>query len=459
MADFDFGGVTNTATNGINRPDNVATNQYGHATNWYGDGKNASNGSQVLNFYYDRKGIKAATAKKIFSQFASHRYMPQNTGKEYKISVYYNIYDRMPWTDGTWNKEGEKVFSDSFLKFGFLSNRDIADVNEYMYGTDGKGYPTNTYTSNGIRLLENELSSNKVSNKFSTFTAKLDLFGRTLDYTEDIELFHDEGTVMRYRNDLGELANMDYEDAIQLDLLATPNVMYSGPATSKVTLGDGIGEGAIDNITQTNAVEESYKINYELIQKIKDKMLKYRVPKHTSILTGSVKIGTTPIPPCYIAIVGSNIKLDLENMTRGATVYTRNYPFIPIERYAGQTSLLDGEIGSCNGIRFVYAEQLMRESGAGAPVDANYTGNLSYSGTLGNDAKFDVFPILIPGKDSFATIGLMGRDKIIFGHKAPSQRDTIDQYGVYGFFNYKFWYASIILRPERLLRVNVLASA
>lgn len=458
MADFDFGGVTKTQTNGINRPANVATNDYGHATNWYGDGTDASGGSQVLNFYYDRKGIQAATAKKIFSQFASHLSMPQNSGKTFKISAYYNIYDRMPWTDGTWNKEGEKVFSDSFLKYGFLSGRDIADVDEYMYGADKKGYPSKTYTNNGIRLLENELSSNKVSTKFSTFTAKLDLFGRTLDYTEDIELFHDSGTIMRYRQQLGELAGMDYEDAIQLDLLSSQNVMYSGPATSKATLGDGIGEGSVDNITNTNVVEESYKINYALIQRINDKLRRYRVPKHTSILTGSVKIGTTPIPPCYVAIVGANIVTDLENMIRGANVYNKDYPFLKVERYASQTSLLDGEVGSCNGIRFVYAEQLMEERGAGAAVDANYTGSLSYTGTPGTDAKFDVFPMLIIGKDSFATIGLMGRDKIQFGHKAPSQRDTIDQYGVYGFFNYKFWYASIITRPERLLRINVLAS-
>jgi hypothetical protein len=72
---------------------------------------------------------------------------------------------------------------------------------------------------------------------------------------------------------------------------------------------------------------------------------------------------------------------------------------------------------------------------------------------------FDVFPILFPTQDAFATVGLKGVGKITFNSKPPSDVSIVNPYGTQGFFSYNFWYAGILLEPEKLLKMEVLASA
>lgn len=432
--------------------------------NYYGlDGTKASNGPQSNTFFYDRRGIEVATAKKVYAQFADSRSMPLKHGKEYRVKVWHHAYERLPYTDATMGTiGGDKAYTSEFARLGYITGRDVADVTNGIYGSDGKGYATNglgtdAFQNNGARLLEGEGPTNKITLTSTVYNAKFEKFGKMLDYTEEVELFSEDFMQVRYREELGEDANRLYEDLLQLEMLATPTVMYAGTATSMATLGVGIGKGDPDVVTQRNQVEEDYKVNYSLIQKITQKLYRNRVPKHTELLKGSVNIGTTPIGACYVAIIPPEVKIDLENMVRGAT-YEKKFAFTPVEQYASQGALLEGEVGRVGEIRFIVSETALIERGRGAVVDNNYIGQLSWSEVNG-EKRFDVFPILIPGKGSFATIGLVGHDKIKFYAKTPSDIEKTDPFGSNGFFSYKFWHSSILTRPERMLRVNVLASA
>lgn len=434
------------------------------ATNQYNSGTDATYGQQSKVFFYDKAGIKAATQKLIYQQFASQRNLPTHTGQEYRVSVFHHIYDRLPFTDSTWNDmTATKEFSEEFAKYGYLSSRDIADVDLTAWGSDGRSLND---TDNGKRLLEGEGASNQVSIQKSTFTAKIHKFGEMLDYTEEVDLFSEDLMQLRYYEELGQAANRLYEDLLQMDMLATTNVVYSGVGTSLDTMGTGIGVGTPDATTGRNTVEEAYKVNYELMQKVVTKLEMFRAPKKKAMLKGSTNIGTTPIQSAYVAIVGPQVRVDLENVIRG-TVYERNFAWVPVHQYATQGNIIDGEIGSLHGVRFILSESAMVYRGQGAAVDADYVGSLSYSaveetgtdGTTVTNNYFDVFPILIPAEDSFATIGLMGHSKIVFSSKKPTDIEKTDPYGSNGFFSYKFWYGSIILRPERLMKVLVLASA
>jgi len=146
-------------------------------------------------------------------------------------------------------------------------------------------------------------------------------------------------------------------------------------------------------------------------------------------------------------------------------------------------------------VRFIESESAVIYAGQGAvtvPAEAtdNYTGTLSVtsfaSGAAaatgredavtgvwdrvgdvygaagdGTDALdyFDVFPILFPTKGSFATVGLKGHGKIKFHAQSPSKIELSNPYATQGFFSYNMWYAGIILREERLLKILVCASA
>ena len=72
--------------------------------------------------------------------------------------------------------------------------------------------------------------------------------------------------------------------------------------------------------------------------------------------------------------------------------------------------------------------------------------------------NFDVFPILFPTKGSFATVGLKGHGKIKFHSQSPGKIELDNPFGTKGFFSYNMWYAGLIIREERLLKVLVCAS-
>jgi N4-gp56 family major capsid protein len=389
--------------------------------NYYGDGTNSSVGANTIPHYYDRAGIKAANRVNVYQQFASKKWMPKKYGKTFKISKFLHIYDREP--NGT-----------DFDKYGYLTHRDIDTLSAFLKATDGTG----------AGLGEGAGAQNQRVLKKITVETTLARYGEMIDYTDEVELFSEDYLQVRYREELGELANSRFEDLIQLDMLATPTKMYAGPATSQVTLGDGItADGSDDDI---------YKVSYDLIRRAVRKLVQNRAKKNKEIVVGSTKIDTKPLAKAYYAIIGANVKGDLENLTRG-TGAEAEFVFVPVHKYASIDSIAEGEVGSMHEVRFIEAEAALVDEGKGAAIPASYTGTLANDGT-----NFHVYPILFPTQDAFATVGLKGQGKIKFTAKAPSDIERSNPYGTNGFFAYNFFYAGLILEEEKLLRVDVLAS-
>lgn len=466
------------------RPNNVAMD----TLNYYGNGKNASNGYQNYTFFLDKNAIKQVVQNHIFGQFASVKHMPLHTGKEWRIKVEHYSYERMPWAfkgDGPIDAKTLQL-SEDFKKKGYVSNRSLSDVTENLFGdttTFGRAWEDNTtnnastqvggtsgITSEGYlidgtteadsksktgkRLFEGQGASNKITIVDSTLNTFISQFGEMIDYTEDVELFSDLGFQKRAYEELGNRARDIIEDLHQITLLGTTNIMFSGAATSLATMGQGIAAGTPDAVTGLNAVEESYKANYRLIQSVAKRLQKYRVPSLKKMMTGVLQVGTTPIPECYVAICGPDVKFDLMEATRSSGK-NDEFAFVGVEKYAKGTETFNGEFGKVGNIRFICYDKMMVEQGVGAAVDGGYVGNLSQTNN-----KFDVFPILIIGGDSFATIQLQGKGVFEFESMNPKQALSLDNpYANKGFISYKFWYGSVILRPERVLRLNVLASA
>ena len=386
------------------------------ATNIYGNGTNSTAGANTITHFYDRAGIKAANRTNVYGQFADRKSMPTKMGKTYKISKFLHMYDR--------------ALSDTdFASKGYLTARDAAEVSQAL--TDAS-------------LAEGAGRVNVRTLQKVTYETTLARYGEMIDYTDEVELFSEDYIQVKYREELGELANSRVEDLIQLDMLATPTVMFSGTATSKSTVGgDAVADGSTDDVC---------KVSYDLIRKGVRKLVRNRAKKNTSIVTGSTKIGTTPVAKAFYAIIGADVKADLETLTRG-TGYEKEYVYVPVEKYAAAANLAEGEVGKMHEVRFIESEAQVVYRGKGADVPTGYTGSLQNDGT-----KFDVFPILFPTEGSFATVGLKGKGKIKFNAKSPADVDNVNVYGNQGFFSYNFWYAGIILQPEKLLAIYACAS-
>ena len=386
------------------------------ATNVYGTGLNSTAGANTIIHYYDRAGIKAANRKNVYGQFVSRKEMPNKMGKTFKISKFLHMYDR--------------ALSDpDFAAKGYMTARTADEVSAAL---------TNASLAEGAGAV------NKRSLQKITVETSFARYGEMIDYTDEVDLFSEDYIQVKYREELGELANSRMEDLIQLDMLGTGTVLYSGTATSKATIGDSIA---------TDGSEDAdWLVSYDLIRKAVRKLVRNRAKKNTTVVTGSTKIDTKTIASSYYAIIDADVKTDLENITRG-TSYEKHYAYVPFHKYGDATKAAEGEVGSMYEVRFIESESAVVYAGKGAAVPAGYVGSLAYTGTIGADAKFDVHAILFPTENAFATVGLKGQGKIKFNAQDPSKVELINPYGTQGFFSYNFWYAGIILEEEKLLAV------
>ena len=386
------------------------------ATNIYGNGSNSTAGANTVVHYYDRAGIKAANRKNIYGQFVSRKEMPNKMGKTFKTSKFLHMYDR--------------ALSDAdFAAKGYMTARTADEVSLAL---------TNASLAEGAGAV------NKRSLQKITVQTSFARYGEMIDYTDEVDLFSEDYIQVKYREELGELANSRMEDLIQLDMLGTGTVLYSGTATSKSTIGDSI---ATDGSEDAN-----WLVSYDLIRKAVRKLVRNRAKKNTTIVTGSTKIDTKTIAASYYAIIDADVKTDLENITRG-TSYEKHYAYVPFHKYGDATKAAEGEVGSMYEVRFIESESAVVYAGKGATVPVGYNGSLAYTGTIGTDAKFDVHAILFPTENAFATVGLKGQGKIKFNAQDPSKVELINPYGTQGFFSYNFWYAGLILEEEKLLAV------
>lgn len=395
----------------------------------YGDGTNSTSGANTITHFYDRAGIKAANRVNVFQQFADRKSMPRKSGKTFKISKFLHMYDRA-------------LASADFAAGGYLTARSADEVSTAL---------TNAQLAEGAGAV------NKRTLQKITVETTLSRYGEMIEYTDEVDLFSEDTMQVRYREELGGLAGSRHEDLIMLDMLGTPTVLYSGAATSLGTIGGGaLADGSTDGAS---------KVSYDLVRKATRKLLRNRAKKNTEIIVGTNKIATQPVGKAYYAIVGADVKSDLENLTRG-TSYEREYVFIPVHKYASAGGIAEGEVGAMHEVRFIEAEGMVKYAGEGAVPPQNYVGTLSITGatdlTSADEAdrgNFDVFPILFPTQGAFATVGLKGNEKIQFHSKAPNDVGMGNPYGTQGFFSYNFFYAGLILEEEKLLKVLVAASA
>lgn len=438
----------------------------------YGDGQNSTSGANTIRHFYDRAGIKAANRVNVFQQFADKRQMPPKYGKKFKTSKWLHMYDRKP---------GDPAFGAK----GFLSSRSVDDVSAAL---------------SGARLAEGAGATNKRVLSKVTVETNVNRYGEMIDYTDEVDLFSEDEIQTRYREELGELANARHEDLIMQDMLSTGTVLLAGPAASMTDIGVGV---EADGTNDAN-----YRVSYDLIRKASRKLLRNRAKKNNQIVTGSTKIGTSPISSAYYAVIGAEVKADLEILTRGSD-YEKSFAFIPASRYAAASNLAEGEIGAMHDSRFIEAEAMATYESKGALAPADYTGSLSTSentdgkfyvqnvtssqidtsallsnkysaieageilevddesevtaltGEAGVEEvteRFDVYPILYPTQGSYATVGLKGKNKIQFHSSAPTAINNENPYGTRGFFSYNFFFAGIILEEEKLLKVLVAAS-
>jgi N4-gp56 family major capsid protein len=457
----------------------------------------SSVGSQIQNFFYAKKALVELPKLQFFSQLADVTSMPKNYGKKIKRYHYMPMLDDRNINDQGIDAAGVAITNTQYYVTlpravlavanagkgaAVTAIEDNLDGVTAVAGSDGSagtGLATITVTGSLNFKVANATKANTIvalnigavsqqgsgnlygtSKDIGTISGKmpalsetggrvnrvgfkrielegtLEKFGFFDEYTQESMDFDTDAELMEHINRemlLG--ANEITEDALQIDLINAAGVVrFAGDAT-------------------TNAeIQSSDLVTYGDLLRVSIQLDQNRCPKQTKIITGSRMIDTKTIPSARVAYIGS----ELLPTFRAMKDLHDNPAFVGVERYGDAVgTTLNGEVGTVDQFRLVVVPEMMKWAGAGADA----SGDATCYETAG---RYDVFPILVVGDESFTTIGFQTDGKTVkfkIMHKAPGEAMATkeDPYGETGFMSIKWYYGFMALRPERIALIKTAA--
>ena len=381
---------------------------------------NGANTTQFNTFVYLRKAIIDAKKEQYFLPLASSTSMPKHYGKKIKLYQYVPLLDDRNVNDQGIDASGVTISNGNL----YGSSKDIGKITSKLPLLSETGGRVNRV---GFTRLEREGSIFKMG-FFYEFTQE------ALDFDTD------DGLLKLLARELLNGASEIVEDILQRDLLSAAGVVECpGGATTDSEVTD---EGANATI-----------LDYKTLMRVDQVLTDNRCPRKTTIIKGSNFNDTKTLPACRVAYVGSELVYTLKSMKD----LFGNKAFIEVQHYADAANVLNGEIGSIDHIRFVQVPEMLHWEGAGATVTDHAT-------VYRNDGKkYNIYPVLIVGDDSFSTIGFQTNGKSVgfsvnTKMPGPGVADRNDPYGETGFSSIKFWYGFLCQRPERIAVIKCVAT-
>lgn len=437
----------------------------------YNDGNVSSIGNQLQDFYYQKKALVDLKKEQVFGVLADVTSMPKHFGKTIKRYHYLPVLDDRNVNDQGIDAAGALLNATKHYAFidgalvpdsivasnsaGFISEaacrtaiadavtattitQAVADTYAVTLGTGnlyGSSKDVGTIAAKMPALSETGGRVNRVGFKRIELEGSIEKFGFFDEYTQESLDFDTDAELSQHVNrEMLRGANEMTEDAIQIDLLNGAAVhRFAGTATTKAEISGA--SGAVCEVTYADMSALAIELDNN------------RCPKETKIISGTRMVDTRVIPAARAMFIGSEMIPTIERMTD----HFGNQAFIPVAHYAAGTKLLNGEIGTVGQFRIIVAEEMMHWAGAGAAEGTN-------AGYQVTNGKYNVYPMLVVGSESFTTIGFQTSGKStkfkIF-HKKPgyATADRNDPYGETGFMSIKWYYGSMLLRTERLALV------
>lgn len=382
-----------------------------------------SNSDQMNTFWWLKKSLIEARELQFFMPLADVTIMPKHYGKKIKSYHYMPLLDDRNINDQGIDANGVSIANGNL----YGSSKDIGKITDAMPELTENGGRVNRV---GFTRLEIEGSLHK--------------FGFFYEFTNESLIFDsDDGLKDHLSRELMNGATKLTEDKLQLDLLlAAGTILFAGSATSNATV---TGEGATPSV-----------VSYANLMRLDKILTQNKTPKQTRIITGSLKTDTKVIGSTRVMYVGP----DVVSLLRLMKDQFGNPGFVPIQHYADAGTLLNGEVGSVGPFRIIEVPNMLHWAGAGATATAANPGYQTT--TVGGTERYNVYPMLVVGSESFSTIGFQTDGKTVkfdIITKMPG-RETADRnepYGETGFSSIKWYYGILIKRPERLGLIKTVA--
>ena len=383
----------------------------------------STSSDQMNTFHWLKKSIITARKEQFFMPLASVVNMPKHFGKTIKVYEYIPLLDARNINDQGIDATGAVIANGNL----YGSSKDIGTITGKLP----------VLTENGGRV--NRVGFTRIQREGS-----IHKFGFFYEFTqESLDFDSDDMLKDHLSRELLTGAVQLTEGVLQKDLLSSAGViLYAGAAVSKDTI-----TGEVDTVADPDI--PASVVSYRNLMRLDQILTDNRTPTSTTIITGSRMTDTKVIGATRVMFVGS----ELVPLLKGMKDLFDEKAFIEVQHYGDAGTLLNGEVGAIDKFRIVQVPEMLHWAGAGAvatPANPGYR-----TTNVGGTERYDVFPMLVVGDDSFTTIGFQTDGKSVKFNvmtKMPGKEtaDRNDPYGETGFSSIKWYYGFLVKRPERL---------
>lgn len=243
-------------------------------------------------------------------------------------------------------------------------------------------------------------------------TATVLQYGDYITITDVLDYESQDPVLMEAAEILGDQMG-DTIDQLTRDVLNAGTNVYFGGTGHTLTAQVAVGEIITDTLV---------KKGVRLLKNNKAR----RMTKMVNATTG---YGTSPLNASYIGISHPNVSYDIKGFTG----------FVSVEKYASTASVMEGEIGKYDEVRFVETTNAKVKTGLGA-------------------GAIDVYCTLIFGSDAYGTTRISGEamKNIVKPLGSAGTADPLDQRATSG---WKATFVAKILNDAFLLRIETAVSA
>jgi N4-gp56 family major capsid protein len=184
-------------------------------------------------------------------------------------------------------------------------------------------------------------------------------------------------------------------------------------------------------------------ISYDDVVRLGIQLDTNRAPKRFTILKGSTLVDTATVNGARALFIPPELQQTFTDMvnTNGTEM------FVPVEKYASQTTILEGEIGAVAGFRIIVNQEMFVHADDGAVPSVN-------PGYRVASGHYSVYNCLAVSAESYTSIGFQTNSpeapKFNLVIKAPGpDMVTLDNpYGNKGVASIQFYYATLIERSD-----------
>ena len=379
-------------------------------------------GTQEVIKYLNRKAIIEAVKYSHFSKLSSVMNQPAHYGKTMTKYRYYPLL-----SDLNQNLQGIDAAGADLTGAG--------GGNPGYGNLYGSSRDFGTITAKIPLVTEGADRVNRVGMTRVSVSANLTRVGFFADWTDESTHF-DSDMQMRshFTDELVKGAEQLKEALLQLDLINGAGVVrYAGTASALTNVSAEGGGAAI--------------IDYNDVIRLSIALDSNRAPKRFTILKGSTLTDTATVNGSRALFIPPELITTFMEMKNSNDTEM----FVPVEKYASQTTVLEGEIGAVAGFRVIVHQEMIKHNGEVGVVGGTVSSNPGYYETA---SRYDVFNCLAVCAESFMSLGFQTNSpeapkfNLVIKPPGPGMVTLDNPYGNKGLASIQFYYGTLVERSD-----------